>query len=509
MARTGQGPIAVLVMPGLGYMDYLRSSPSLPLSLLQAAAIAATRHDLALVDLRLHRDWRQALRDAVGPATRLVAVTAFTGRMILSALEVARFARNELKLKVAWGGIHATVEPQSTVLDPDLDYVIVGEGEFPFAALLDALAAGSEVPADVPGLWTLRDGTVSGLPPEPIADLDSLPDVPYELVDPAAYMPLYGGRKSFFFHTSRGCPRACRYCYNRVVNRGVWRAQSAERVIERLDHAWKVFGFEDVYVLDDSFLVDLDRARRIAQWFAQRPVTWQWQGIEVHDILRLSDEDISAFVDSGLQRVTVGVESGSDRVRKILGKPGKAEHVRQAALRMRPHDLRVFCSFMAGIPGETDEDLRATIRMHRELPTINPNVRTSPIYNFCPYPGTPLFDAAVAGGFEPPKRLQDWASLNFEDGQATGMSSHPESFWQSLHFASLFCDVKATEYSSSVLVRALASMYRPIARWRLDHLEFRAMPETRIARWIEGLLSGRVAPVSAKVAPGNPGEPCP
>lgn len=489
MARPDGGPLAVLVMPRIGYMDSLRSRPGLPLSLLQGASEAATRHDLALVDLRLVRDWRRALSGAVGPRTRLVAVTSFTGRMVASALQVTRFAKRSLGLQVAWGGVHATLEPASTLADPDVDAVVSGEGERPFAALLDALADGRSIPEDVPGLLTLRDGEIRGPAYDLVEDLDALPEVPYDLVDVASYLPLYDGRRSFYLQSSRGCPRACRYCYNRRFNRGKWRAQSADRVRERLESAWRRFGFEDVYFLDDSFLVDLPRARRIAEWFVDHPLTWQMQGIEVNDVNRLPEDDLRLLARSGLKRVTLGVETGSARMRKVLAKPGTPDDVRRAILRLRPYDIRVYCSFMAALPGETEEDLRATIALHGELPRLNPNVRTSPIYNFCPYPGTPLFDEAVRLGFVPPARLEGWAGVSWEDGVTARVSGRSQAFWQSLYFASLFGDEKAAEYSDSPWIKAAAALYRPVARWRLEHLEFRGMPEARVARWLEQRLT--------------------
>ncbi len=489
MSGPNGGPLAILVMPRIGYMDSLRSLPGLPLSLLQAASIAATRHDLALLDLRRVRDWRRALQAQVGPRTRWVALTAFTGRMIASALQVAGFAKEQLGLQVVLGGVHATLEPASTLRDPHVDAVIAGEGEVPFAALLDAAAEGRPVPGDVPGLWTMRDGEVRGPDYALLEDLDDLPDLPYRLVDVADYLPLYDGRRSFYYQSSRGCPRACRYCYNRRFNRGRWRARSAARVASDLQDARQRFGFEDVYLLDDSFLVDLERARAISGWFEGQSLTWQLQGVEVHDVLRLPEDDLRRMVRSGLRRVTLGVESGSPRVRRLLGKPGTPDEVRDAIARLRPHDIRVYCSFMAALPGETEEDLRATIALHGELPRLNPNVRTSPIYNYCPYPGTALFDAAVQAGFTPPATLRDWAGVSWEDGVMAAASGRPRSFWQSLYFASLFRDRKATEYSSSRLVKAAASLYRPLARWRLDHLEFRGMPEARVARWLERRLT--------------------
>lgn len=484
-------PVAVLVMPRIGTWDRLRSGPGLPLSLLHAASVAATRHRLAILDTRLVSDWRRALGDLVGPATRLVAVTSFSGSPIASALTVASYAKRVLGKATLWGGVHATLEPASTLAHPDVDYVLRGEGELGLAALLDGLVAGRTEDLEAPGLCLkLPDGSprISGF--ELIEDLDSLPDLPYGLVDVDACLPRYRGRRSFYFQSSRGCPRHCTFCYNACANRARWRAWSAESALERLESAVSRFDVDDVYFVDDNFFVDRERARRIATWFLGRPLTWQLQGVEVSDLLELSNDELRLLAESGCQRVSIGVESGSNRVRRLLGKDGTADDVKAAVARLAPFDLRIYCSFLTGLPGETLDDVRATVALHEALPRVNANVRVSPIYNYVPYPGTPLFTRAVRDGFQPPIGLADWSEMRWERNVYDSGTGLDARFFEALHFASLFADDhKVDDYTDSAVIKGLARLYRPLAAHRMRSLRFGFMPELRLVRLLERLVT--------------------
>jgi anaerobic magnesium-protoporphyrin IX monomethyl ester cyclase len=477
----------LLLQPAVGEMDELRSSPALPLSLLHAAALAAEDFEIKIFDQRqyIYSEHERFLRRSLEDELLLVGVTSFTGPSISFArkmCQVVRGARPELP--IVWGGIHASLLPRQTLADPLADFVIEGEGEVTLAALARALARGKQV-SGIAGLWWKDDGEIKGGRPAELIDLESLPAPPWYIVDVGKYLPLYRHRKSFYLQSSRGCPNRCAYCYNAAFNRGRWRGLSADRTLEQVSQAVGRYGAEDIYFVDDMFFPDMRRARRIAEGMKGGAATWQVQGVDILSLKRMSDADLNLLWESGCGRLSVGIESGSPRIRKLARKTGETRDVIEVTRRLADWPFTLYYSFISGFPGETEEDLRQTVELIFELMKLNPHVHISPLYIYTPYPGTDMFEEVVRHGFTPPARLQDWAGMSDWASLSYDQANFTESrkkFYESLYFTSLFLDNKTREYTVPRLVRLLAGLYRPVARFRTRHFFFDGLIEQRVYR---------------------------
>jgi len=465
----------VLLQPTVGDWDEMRSAPALPLALLHAASLAEQEFDIVVFDRRLHgRDWAQRLAETLTPAVFLVGTTAFTGPMIGSSLEMCRVVRaRRPDLPIVWGGIHASLMPQQTAESPYADYVIQGEGERPLAALAAALAAGTN-PESIPGIWYQKDGAVHGSEQGDWVSLDDLPDPPWHVVEMDRYLPLYKGRRSAYFQSSRGCPLPCTYCYNVVFNARKWRALSPERTLDQIRRLVEHQGVQDIYFVDDMFFTHLKRARTIAEGLMDLDVTWQVQGVDILGLKRMTDDDYRLLVASGCERLTCGIESGSPRLRDYVRKDGTVQDVEQVTARLAQFPITLFYSFLCGVPTETLAEVRETVDLMLRLLDLNPNLHLSPIYNFTPYPGTDLFDTSVQMGLRPPTSLEGWSTYRHE---STNLFPERRKLYESLYFTSQFLDDKTREYDVPRWVRAGVSAYRPVARFRTRHLFFRGMVE--------------------------------
>ncbi|MBI2890232.1 MAG: B12-binding domain-containing radical SAM protein [Nitrospirae bacterium] len=458
-------------------MDDLRSSPTLPVALLHASALVAQEFPVRFFDRRLHvEDWESELIRRLTPDVFLVGVTAFTGPMIRSSLEMCRLVRRlRPELPIVWGGIHASLLPQQTAADPLVDYVVEGEGEYPLRDLARALAANRR-PTDIPGVWYKEGDQVKGMPGAPLGRLDDLPAPPWHLVEMDRYQPRYNGRRSLCFQSSRGCPLNCSYCYNVVFSRRRWRALSPERTIEQVRQVVERHGVEDVYFVDDMFFTNRKRALAIAEALKPLGVTWQVQGVDILGLKRMSDDDYGRILDSGCGRLTVGIESGSPRVREAIHKDGTIEDILDVTRRLARFPITLFYSFMCGIPTETLEEVRMTVDLMFKLMALNRNVRVSPVYTFTPYPGTELFEIALQHGLRPPSTLDGWADFRYDQSR---LFPQNKALYEALYFTSLFLDDKAREYGAPGWARVLAKMYRPVARLRAKNFFFKGLVEKR------------------------------
>lgn len=474
----------VLLQPKVGLWDSMRSTPSPPLGLLHAASLVEKEFTVAVVDQRISASWREDLKRALDSRTVCVGVTTFTGPMLRGAIEMSREARGLTRAPIVWGGVHPSMLPEVTLRAPYVDLIVEGEGEETLLDLARALQKGSDLKR-VPGLWLKEGDRLLQTGHREFLDLDALPPPPYHLVAMERFMPKYQGRKSFFYQVSRGCPFPCAYCYNVAFNKRRWRAQSPAVAVERMRAILERYRNEDFFFVDDLFFVDLPKAREVVEALEDLKVTWQIQGIDLTALQRMDDEYLRLVERAGCVRFNMGVESGSERIRKLIRKWGSIDDVAAVARKLRPYNITLFLNFISSVPTETEEDIRVTVDFMFRLLQENPNVRISPYFNYMPYPGTELFDVAVRNGFVPPSSLEGWSTIEVENNN---IFPEKKAFYDALFFASMFIDRKVEDYWESKLVRSAVALYRPFARLRMKHLATRLLVEKKLYEAARGFF---------------------
>jgi len=479
----------VLLQPALGDMDQVRSAPHAPLGLLSAAAGVAPEFATVLIDERVDPNWRQTLADALGAGTPLcVAVTSMSGAQIAGALRMTAAARQHTDAPIVWGGLHATLLPEQVLADPRADLVVRGEGEVTFAELLRALDSGHG-PAGVDGV-SHRDpqGAIRHNPDRALSRLASLPEPAWDLVDLERYRPAFLDRRSLNVELSRGCTRACAYCYNQAARHRRFRALPARQAADRLLRLHDERGIDAFYVIDDNQFLDRARALTVARHLvaAGRDLRWQSQGLDIRTALTLTDAELDLLVRSGLERVAVGADSGSARVLELLNKDYTVDDIRAANHRLARHPIVVYYSFLSGVPGESEADLAQSFDLMLELTAANPRARTSPVYNYFPLPGTALWERAVAAGYVPPRSLDAWADIDYATVNVSYLSPRHRDWLRRGYFPTLLLDRKFHEYRVPRLLRWAADLYRPVARFRVRHRLFRGQLAAAAGRWLGG-----------------------
>ncbi|MFN7955084.1 MAG: radical SAM protein [bacterium] len=473
----------VLVQAKTEILDAWKSHPTLPLSLLSAARKVARERNVVLVDERVDREWRATLAQLLARRPICVAITSVTGRQLLHALAIARAVREiSPTTPVVWGGIHGTLLPEQTLAGGLVDVVVIGEGETTFAELVEAFAAGR--PAwEVPGTASLDDeGAVRLGPPRGKLDLDRLDPIPYHLAGPG-YLFLRGGRQTAYFETSRGCPYPCGYCYTNSLFGVSWRGQSAATVLEHLRHLRASLpGVSHVSITDDSYFTRTERALEIAEGILREgwDITYQVQGTVIPILKKLSDDELALLRRSGMVRVDMGVESGSERIQREIGKGLKIADVREINRRLAKHDIVPWYNFMSGFPEESASEFAATLDLLLEVVRENPQALVSPVYCLAPYPGTDAYHIAARAGFQFPPRTEDWARFALDRSNNPWMTESQRKAQEAAYFLSIFVDGKVREYGTWPL-RVLAALYRPIAKLRLARRWFRFLPEKWLA----------------------------
>ncbi len=459
----------ILIQPIVGVLDEIKTAPALPLSLLTAAKLVSKEYKVKIIDQRLEREnWKDAIRKELESKPICVGLTTMLGPQINFALEISEFVKKESNTPVVWGGPQCSTMPIQTMENENIDIIVSGDGEITFLELIKALDKKKSL-GDIKGIFYKKDGNIIKNEPREMIDINSMPDIPYHLVDVKKYMPKRMGVSTIDIETSRGCPNRCTFCYNPFFNKGKWRRLDADIALERIKRAVSDFEAGGIWFIDDEFFVDLERARKIIQKLKELNLSWTVQGTRINSALGMDDDYLKMLSESGCGQLNFGVESGSEKILKKINKGITVDSVLEVNRKFAEYNIIPWYYFMVGFPYETEEDVKETIALTLRLLQENPKAKISSIACFTPYPGTQLFNESKDYGYIPPSKLADWSSYATDNINVPWLEGKKRRDVQAIQFASLFMDQKARDVVDSRLIKFLANLYRPMALFRLRH----------------------------------------
>jgi radical SAM superfamily enzyme YgiQ (UPF0313 family) len=468
----------VLVFPKSSFLDKAFNHHYAPLSLLGCATYLDD-YKVKIIDQRTDPKWEMHLRKEASKSPLVIGITSLTGEQIRHGLHATRVVKEHSETKVLWGGVHPSILPKQTLEHPQIDMVMQGEAEDTFRDLTTALDKGTAL-KNVPGLYYKEKGRmISNAPSKPV-DITKLPEPPYKLLDMEDYILRYGSDRMFIMESSRGCPYKCAFCYVQGSSTRPWRALSAKATVERMKSLKEKYRLKGIEFQDLNSFVDLKRMTEISKLLIDEKVDMFWNTCgRISDVNRMSHEDLKLHERSGLRRLALGVESGSDRVLALMQKGITRPMVIDASIKLRKTSIEPVYSFMAGFPTETEQELHETTSLVTKLLKENKKAKSTILHCYRPLPGNGLYNLAVSKGLVPPTTLAGWGRYEMEKIDYPYLSRRMQKRISALNFLSLFLDKKYEEVDSG-LVRAFAKLYGPIARYRFRNYDFRLMLEPKL-----------------------------
>ncbi len=410
MADTGKDKI-VLCVPGSQRIQ-IGAITHLPLALLSLAAWLRDKEEYAgrikLIDGQLKKITADDFRDAA-----VIGITAMTGNQIKYGLEIGALARlANPDAVMVWGGIHPSLLPKKTAQHPLVDVVVVGEGEQTFLEVVNAIFEKRAV-AGIPGTCVQKkDGEVVFGPTRPFIDLADLPLPAYDLVNVDEYQ---GIEYQFDYQSSRGCPFRCGFCYNTVFCGRRYRKKPPEKVWRELSYLQEKFQVVNFGLVDDEFFID---RKRVEEIFDRIIASGMDFGIiascRLDIVCRFTPDFLKKMKSAGISQMFFGAESGSNYTLTSINKDISTHHILEGAKKVAEAGIRPILSFMSGFPGETMVEFQKTLDLIRELWGLHPLITVNGIFPFNAYPGTMLYEKAVALGLETPSSLEEWGEWHFQ-----------------------------------------------------------------------------------------------
>ncbi|GEM_PF-2588880 len=299
--------------------------------------------------------------------------------------------------KLVVGGPHVTFEAESTLRAiPQIDGCVLGEGEVTAAELAAAVARGASW-AGIQGLmWRDGEAIRHHGPRAQIQDLDALPFPARHLFNVAGYDIRIGEFDSGHTMTlmaSRGCVGRCKFCATpRIFPE--YRIRSAQSVLAEVNTILESYPrVDNLLFYDDTLTAHPDRLAALVAGFrsAARPFRWAcWSRADVID-----DALLQEMRETGCASISFGIESGSPRMLREIGKGITVDQAYAALEACRRHGIRTRASFICGMPGETFDEARMTIDFVRRA-GLGRDASISPDCGLRLYPGSAWTDAFLA-----------------------------------------------------------------------------------------------------------------
>jgi anaerobic magnesium-protoporphyrin IX monomethyl ester cyclase len=389
---------------------------TMPLALLAiGSALDPEKYEIVIVDGRLDADPIAALEPHLDEALCL-GVTVLTGAPISDALAVSRAVKwRRPQLPIVWGGWHPSMFARECLDEPAVDVSVQGQGEETFAEIVARLAEGHGLEGCAGCTVRLTSNRILQNPARPLRPVNQFRAHDYRLIPVARYYELKE-RRQLDFITSQGCNFRCAFCSDPFVYGRKWVGLDPDSIGLRLGDLWQRYRFDDVNFQDETFFTRRDRVQAMADGIVESGRKFTWAAtMRADQGVRLPDETWVRCKQSGLRRLLVGVESGSNEMLKRIRKDITIEQVFHTAAMMREHGIAGIFPFIVGFPDESDESVTATLDAARRLQAMSPHF-TTPIFYFKPYPGSAIVTEAVARGYRLPDTLEDWSTFDYVEG---------------------------------------------------------------------------------------------
>ncbi|MFV2045371.1 MAG: radical SAM protein, partial [Anaerolineales bacterium] len=317
--------------------------------------------------------------------------------------------RNLPDALLAIAGDHVTCFPEETLDNSIVDHVLAG-GDYDFL-LRDLVSYLSQnVIGSTPGIWTRQNGRYSTSRPfELDNDLDDTPIPDRKLTKWWLY------READFYEPSarvmfgRGCggvdgrPGFCTFCiWVHSFWKLGWRLRSPEHCVAEVKELVEDYGVKEVFddtdggaCLDKDWLIGFQREMKEQDLIGKVFISSNVRG----DVLQ-DPEICELMVSSGYRMVKPAVEAGTNATLKKIGKDCTIEEIVRGIKTAKDHGLVVHLSAMVGYPWETENDVKETYEVMKELMLYKTRAGDSLQASIImPYPGTPLWRMARKNGW--------------------------------------------------------------------------------------------------------------
>lgn len=363
-----------------------------------AAVLRRAGHDVVIYNQDLHHYSEQHLQDTLDRERYdAVGISFIAGyyqyRKILKIAEAVNRSKHRPYFII--GGHGPSPEPEYFLKKTGADAVVIGEGEETVLELLDAVAQKAPL-AGVRGI-AFRDGakvTVNERRPL-LQDIDEIPFPAYDLFPMQYYRLLrmpHSSNADFIMPvlSGRGCTFTCNFCYR--LDEG-FRPRRNETIIEEIRMLKKDYGISYVAFSDELLMSSEKRVVSLCEDFLKAKLDVKW---DCNGRLNYAKPDILKLMkDSGCVFINYGIEAMDDRILRNMNKALTTSQIIRGIEATLAAGISPGFNIIYGNIGENRDTLEKGVEF---LLKYDDGAQMRTIRPVTPYPGSPLYDHAIATG---------------------------------------------------------------------------------------------------------------
>lgn len=275
--------------------------------------------------------------------------------------------RQNKEIIVVFGGPQSSATAEETLKSfPAVDFVCTGEGENTVVPFFSEILHNNSLGlSSIPGLCFRCDGEIfRNTQDNPLCNPNELPNWDERLIitwdplkeddihTPTYYMPIDAGR---------GCPFSCTFCSTSNFWRRTYRLKSADKIIDDILFFHNKYGINSFSFSHDAFTTKQELVSAVCDKIINENLNITWSCTTRIDCL--SEELVHKMIRAGLKTITVGIETGSPRMQKLINKRLNLDYAKKMIAFLKQNKLNVRIFFMYGFPEETNDDLNQTLEM--------------------------------------------------------------------------------------------------------------------------------------------------
>jgi len=342
-----------------------------------------------------------------------VVGVSFMTAVSSSAYIIAKLIKDYNKnITLVAGGWHPTLLPEEPLKKHCFDFCVRGEGEETIVELVEAIQNNSPLDSILGISYKNNELILHNSDRSYIKNLDLLPLPGFHLLHD--YKNQKGSCKGI--ETSRGCPFACSYCASKVMWSRATRFKSPDTVVSDIFHRYTELGITNFSFNDDTFTLNKKRVAEICHKIINLKLKITWHCDTRGDTLDL--KTLRLMKKSGCNHIYLGLESGSEKILKLIKKDTNTEVVKNAVAMARKAGIETTVYFMMGFPEENENDIQMSINA---MNYISPDNAIWSILTL--YPGTEIWNIAKNKNLVTEKQNWDTSFHHYDQGNIFGSIS--------------------------------------------------------------------------------------
>lgn len=367
----------------------LSETPSPPLGLAYlAAALEWAGVEVKILDAVVFPYDATAMEDTLAAFDpQIVGATAVTMNVDKALAMLTDAKRLNPDVMTVMGGPHVSFTAEDILREnPQVDAIVIGEGEQTLIDLTRAVAAGKSLDGIAGLVFRDGDGIRRTGRRAPLADLDAFGLPARHLIALGRYRALH---LPVSMTTSRGCPHRCIFCVGRKMVGAKVRYRRPEAVVDEMAYL-NTLGFHQINLADDLFTAKAAHCLAVCDEIGRRGLEVTWTSFARVDTVSL--EVLSAMRQAGCTAVSFGIETANAAMLKTIKKDITRDMVVEAVKICNQAGMMPFGSFILGLPGETAETIAETVAFGKQMEDLGLG------YGFhllAPFPGTEVRDKAA------------------------------------------------------------------------------------------------------------------